>query len=118
MADMLDVLDVIVADDPNARGDFWRSQPWIALPRPSDVRPASYPQLRSTGRDEARQVLAGRRFGVPRMYINADPDAGTAEPGRTPGSADRPVSASKRGHRYWLFDAARRALAAAVRQRS
>jgi amidase len=78
MADMLEVLDVIVADDPNVRGDFWRSQPWVALPRPSDVRPKSYPQLRPTNRDEARRVLAGRRFGVPRMYINADPDAGTA----------------------------------------
>jgi amidase len=78
MADMLEVLDVIVADDPNVRGDFWRSQPWIALPRPSDVRPTSYPKLRPTNRDEARQLLAGRRFGVPRMYINADPDAATA----------------------------------------
>ena len=85
MADMLEVLDVIVADDENVRGDFWRSQPWVALPRPSDLRPTSYRQLRPTGPDEARQVLAGRRFGVPRMYINADPDAGTAEPGRTPG---------------------------------
>src|SRR6478752_8923102 len=37
MADMFEVLDVIVADDPNTRGDFWRSQPWIALPRPSEV---------------------------------------------------------------------------------
>jgi amidase len=82
MADMLEVLDVIVADDPNVRGDFWRSQPWIALPRLSDVRPTSYPPLRPTNRDEARQMLAGRRFGVPRMYINADPDAGTvASPG-------------------------------------
>ena len=72
MADMLEVLDVIVADDPHVRGDFWRSQPWIALPRPSDVRPASYPQLQPAN-------LAGKRFGVPRMYINADPDAGTAD---------------------------------------
>jgi amidase len=78
MADMLEVLGVIVVDDPNVRGDFWRSQPWIALPRPSELRPTSYPQLRPTNRDAARQVLAGRRLGVPRMYINADPDAGTA----------------------------------------
>ena len=89
MADLLEVLDVIVADDAEARGDFWRSQPWIALPRPCEVRPASYPRLRPTGRD-GRCGLAGRRFGVPRMYVNADPDAGTAEPG-APGDrrADR-----------------------------
>jgi amidase len=72
MADMLEVLDVLVVDDPTTRGDFWRSQPWIPLPRPNDVRPPSYPQLRPAS-------LAGRRFGVPRMYINADPEAGTAE---------------------------------------
>lgn len=72
MADMLEVLDVIVADDPVARGDFWRSQPWIALPCPSELRPASYPQLPPA-------TVAGKRLGVPRMYINADPEAGTAE---------------------------------------
>ncbi|MBW8872775.1 MAG: amidase, partial [Leifsonia sp.] len=29
MADLLEVLDVIVVDDPETRGDFWRAQPWI-----------------------------------------------------------------------------------------
>jgi amidase len=85
MADMFEVLDVIVADDPLTRGDFWRAQPWVPLPRVGNVRPASYRALRPADGDEARDVLAGRRFGVPRMYINADPDAGTAEPGRSPG---------------------------------
>ncbi|GAA3937333.1 amidase [Microbacterium soli] len=70
MADLLEVLDVIVADDPETRGDFWRAQPWVAIPPASAVRPASYPRL--TAAD-----LHGRRIGVPRMYINADPDAGT-----------------------------------------
>lgn len=114
MADMLEVLDVIVADDENVRGDFWRSQPWVTLPRPGDLRPTSYPQLRPTGRDEAHQVLAGRRFGVPRMYINADPDAGTAEPGRTPGiGGPTGQRIQTRPSVLRLFDAARRALAAA-----
>ena len=32
MADLLEVLDVIVADDADTRGDFWRSQPWVPIP--------------------------------------------------------------------------------------
>ncbi|HEY6647519.1 MAG TPA: amidase, partial [Mycobacterium sp.] len=111
MADMLEVLDVLVADDPHVRGDFWRSQPWIALPRPSDVRPASYPQLRPTSREEARQVLAGRRFGVPRMYINADPDAGTAEPAGIGGPTGQRIQT--RPSVLGLFERARRDLEAA-----
>ncbi|WP_406248512.1 amidase [Microbacterium sp. M] len=70
MADLLEVLDVIVADDADVRGDFWRAQPWVSIPRASDVRPDSYADL-------AAADLRGRRIGVPRMYINADPDAGT-----------------------------------------
>src|SRR5690242_8575089 len=91
MADLLEVLDVIVADDPETRGDFWRVQPWVPIPRSSDVRPASYVALGSTDAaggpdpDAARAALAGKRFGIPRMYVNADPEAGTAEPGRSPG---------------------------------
>ena len=71
MADLLEVLDVIVADDTDTRGDFWRAQPWIELPRASAVRPASYPAL------AINATLMGRRVGVPRMYINADREAGT-----------------------------------------
>jgi amidase len=70
MADLLEVLDVIVADDAETRGDFWRAQPWVALPTASAVRPDSYPTLPAAD-------LLGLRIGVPRMYINADPDAGT-----------------------------------------
>ncbi|TDN91718.1 amidase [Microbacterium sp. BK668] len=77
MADLLEVLDVIVADDDETRGDFWRAQPWIGLPAASDVRPASYPALAVTDASAAAAVLSGRRIGIPRMYINADPDAGT-----------------------------------------
>ncbi|PRB14204.1 amidase [Microbacterium sp. MYb62] len=78
MADLLEVLEVIVADDAETRGDFWRVQPWVELPAASTVRPQSYPAL-GTGDPLA---LVGTRIGVPRMYINADPDAGsTADPG-------------------------------------
>lgn len=73
MADMLALLDVIVADDPETRGDLWRSQPWVAIPKASTVRPVSYPALAATA------SLKGKRIGVPAMYINADPLAGTAD---------------------------------------
>lgn len=67
--DLLEVLNVIVADDPNPRGDFWRVQPWISLPRASEIRPSDYTTLRDPS------ALLGKRLGIPRMYINADPDA-------------------------------------------
>lgn len=72
MADMLEVLDVLVQDDPETRGDFWRSQPWVSLPIASQVRPASYAAL-------ANGSLFGKRFGVPAMYINEDAEAGRGE---------------------------------------
>ncbi|MGK0721876.1 amidase [Leucobacter sp. W1478] len=81
MADMLEVLDVIVADDAETRGDFWRAQPWIALPRASELRPDSYSALDLASAEEARSRLTGVRIGIPKMYINADPLAGTTEPG-------------------------------------
>ena len=74
MADLLEVLDVVVAEDPDTRGDLWRLQPWVPIPAVASVRPASYAEL-NAGAD----ALAGKRFGIPRMYINADPEAGTAE---------------------------------------
>jgi amidase len=81
MADLLEVLDVLVADDPDARGDFWRLQPWVTIPRVDEVRPPSYASLAVTDPDRARRDLTGRRFGVPRMYLNADPDAGVGATG-------------------------------------
>ncbi len=74
MADLLEVLDVIVAEDPETRGDLWRMQPWVALPGVDAVRPRSYAGLAASS-----AALAGKRLGVPRMFINADPEAGTAE---------------------------------------
>ncbi|UWF76994.1 MULTISPECIES: amidase [Microbacterium] len=79
MADLLEVLDVIVGDDAETRGDFWRVQPWVQLPAASAVRPASYPALAVTDAEQGAAVLAGKRIGIPKMYINADPEAGTAE---------------------------------------
>jgi amidase len=67
MDDMFRVLDVVVADDPVARGDFWREQKAVPVPASSAVRPASYASL---ARPDA---LKGKRIGVPTMYIGKDP---------------------------------------------
>ncbi|GAA2729373.1 amidase [Cellulomonas aerilata] len=79
MDDLLEVLDVVVADDTETRGDFWRVQPWVSVPAASSVRPASYRALGVTDARAAGVVLRGARLGVPRMYVNADPDAGTGD---------------------------------------
>ena len=74
MADLLEVLDAVVAEDPDTRGDLWRLQQWVPIPPVSSVRPASYRELAADA-----TALAGKRLGVPRMYINADADAGTSD---------------------------------------
>ncbi|MGN4047669.1 amidase [Pseudomonas sp. SM4] len=74
MADLLEVLDIVVAEDPDTRGDLWRLQPWVPIPSVNSVRPAAYAELAADAK-----ALAGKRFAVPRMFINADPEAGTSE---------------------------------------
>ncbi|MFD7026642.1 amidase [Streptomyces sp. NPDC059917] len=111
MADLLELLDVVVADDPNARGDLWRAQPWVALPAPSQVRPASYPALAPADAAAASEALAGKRVGVPRMYINADPGAGTNPTGGIGGQTGQRVDT--RPSVIALWEAARRDLEAA-----
>ncbi|MGJ9423617.1 amidase [Aeromicrobium sp. CF3.5] len=92
MEDLLEVLDVVVADDVHTRGDFWRTQTWIDVPATSTVRPPSYLTLKVTDPSEAERRLAGRRFGVPRMYVNADPEAGTGDDPGVGGSTGRPIT--------------------------
>ncbi|MGW1770233.1 amidase [Streptomyces sp. NPDC002104] len=111
MADLLELLDVVVADDPQTRGDLWRAQPWVTLPSASQVRPASYPALAPSDAEGARDVLAGRRVGVPRMYINADPEAGTNPDGGIGGQTGQPIDT--RPSVIALWEAARRDLEAA-----
>ncbi|NLT27056.1 MAG: amidase [Microbacteriaceae bacterium] len=86
MADLLEVLDVLVADDRETRGDFWREQPWLEVPRASEVRPESYPALAA-----GPESLAGRRFGAPRMFIGEDAAAGTGDQPRFGGPAGTPI---------------------------
>ncbi|MFF9066215.1 amidase [Streptomyces sp. NPDC014891] len=111
MADLLELLDVLVADDAETRGDLWRAQPWVELPSPSQVRPASYPALAPADAQAAAGALAGKRVGVPRMYINADPEAGTNPDGGIGGQTGQRVDT--RPSVIDLWEAARRDLEAA-----
>lgn len=82
MADMLALMAVLGIEDPRRDGDFWRSQPWVPL---APARPPSWPAL-ATGAD-----LRGKRLGVPAMYVDADPDAGTNPRGGIGGATGRPI---------------------------
>ena len=77
MADLFQILDIIVADDLESRGDFWRMQKALDIPPASHQRPKSYRDLADG------QALRGRRLGVPKMFINADPNPDNWAPIKT-----------------------------------
>ena len=81
MADMCEVLDVLVTEDADTSGDLWRMQRWVKLPDLSSVRPASFVREYSDARATAAgaKPLAGMRLAVPRMYIGEDSHQGTGE---------------------------------------
>ncbi|MFS2201944.1 amidase [Pseudomonas sp. Pseusp3] len=106
MADLLEVLDVVVADDPDTRGDLWRLQPWVPIPKSSEVRPESYAALAANS-----EALKGKKFGIPRMYINADPEAGTSEAPGIGGPTGQRINT--RPSVIGLWEQARKALEAA-----
>ena len=66
MDDMLRTVDVLVADDNETRGDFWRHQAVIDIPPASELRPESFREV------ALETTLAGKRFAVPRMYLGED----------------------------------------------
>jgi amidase len=102
MADLLEVLDVVVVPDHEVRGDFWRAQDWVPIPSVDDLRPPSFRGLAGS--------LSGLTLGVPRMYVNADPDAGVGAAGIGGPTGTR---VETRPSVLALFDAARRDLEAA-----
>lgn len=102
MSDMLDVLDVIVMDDPNTRGDIWRSQTWVHIPKPSEHRPVSYPALSN------QASLKGKRFAVPAMYINEDAEAGSNPEGGIGGPTGQKIET--RRSMIDLFNMARKVI--------
>ncbi|MCC6708509.1 MAG: amidase [Gammaproteobacteria bacterium] len=69
VADLLEVLNVLVTDDPHTRGDFWRAQQAVPMTPASAQRPIDYTALIDS------HALRGKRLGVPRMYINKDADS-------------------------------------------
>jgi amidase len=79
IADLCEILDVLVADDPNSAGDFWRMQPWVEIPRVEVIRKTSFTDIHERSLDSATQPrpLEGVRLAVPRMFIGKDPQQGT-----------------------------------------
>ena len=92
VADMLELLDVIVADDPETRGDFWRAQPWVRAA--AELRRAAATLYRSDARTAA---LQGKRLGVPACISAATAEAGPSRSRPAPrcspcGSRPRAIS--------------------------
>lgn len=63
MGDMLLILETLAGVEKDVLGDFWRQQPYIQLPKISQVRPQSFQELKN------EHGLKGKRLGVPSMYI-------------------------------------------------
>ena len=110
MADLFEVLEVIVEDDAQTRGDFWRMQPWLQIPASSTIRPQTYQELAPDPACVSRE-LEGKRLGVPRMYINKDPQAGTNIQGGIGGPTGERIET--RASIVALWEASRKALEAA-----
>ncbi|KLO99404.1 hypothetical protein CEK26_005351 [Fusarium fujikuroi] len=67
MDDLFQVLNVVVADDDAAGdADFWRSQPYVPIPKVSDIRPSDYLTLANP------DALRNKRLAVPRCFIGVE----------------------------------------------
>jgi len=64
MNDLFEVLDVITQEDKTIRGDFWRSQPFVPIPRAWKDRPQPFKSLADNA------SLKGVRIAVPSCYID------------------------------------------------
>ncbi|KAH7129256.1 amidase signature domain-containing protein [Dactylonectria macrodidyma] len=81
MKDMLALLEVLVAEDPSTKGDFWRDQPFVELPKPwgGSASPATFQQIAGS------TTLQNLRFAVPAMYIGGSPPEGVTPVTVSPG---------------------------------
>lgn len=66
--DMLHVLNALAVEDLDTRGDLWRTQNVVRLPKLAAIEPRNFLNLATPG------SLAGRRLGVPKMYVGTDLD--------------------------------------------
>jgi Asp-tRNA(Asn)/Glu-tRNA(Gln) amidotransferase A subunit family amidase len=58
--DLLEITAILAEPDTETKGDFWREQKLIKLPKPQEVNYHSLTQA---------DALRGKRIGVPRMYV-------------------------------------------------
>ena len=79
MADLAEILDILVVTDGERTGDFWRMQPWVSLPAPEDVRPESFTAAVAAASSLAKtgSAFSGVRIAIPKMFIGMDPEQGT-----------------------------------------
>lgn len=79
MADLCELLDALVATDPETAGDFWRMQPWIDLPKTSAIHGKKFldQHLESVAAAKATKPLAGVKLAAPKMFLGLDPDQGS-----------------------------------------
>src|SRR5699024_11334858 len=89
-------------------GDGVCVQPRYVDPMAPAVRSDSYAALLPVDARAAASTLAGKRLGVPRMYINADPEAGTNPEGGIGGPTGQRIDTRASVIQVW--EAARRDL--------
>ena len=75
MADLAELLDVLVVDDSETNGDFWRMQPWVELPKTAAIHSESF--VIRHQKAVAEKTLKGVRLAAPKMFLGKDPDQGT-----------------------------------------
>lgn len=69
MDDLFEILDVLATEDDRTAGDFWRDQPFVAIPKSWQDRPRSFQSLKTP------DFLKGKRIGVPEMYLGRSKNA-------------------------------------------
>ncbi|MEY2694274.1 MAG: hypothetical protein RL142_622 [Actinomycetota bacterium] len=80
MADLAEILDVLVADDAEADGDFWRMQPWVELPKTDAIHAQKFIEQHKAAIEMVRfgdKPLAGVRLAAPKMFLGRDEFQGT-----------------------------------------
>ncbi|WYZ46804.1 hypothetical protein EsH8_IX_001029 [Colletotrichum jinshuiense] len=70
VVDMLALLNVIVAEDAQSRGDFWREQNFVSIPSCSEIRPRDFSSLMDL------DALKGKHIAVPKCYIGKQTSSG------------------------------------------